>query len=179
VTFIFGCWEVSKAWIISGTEGWCSAINSVLINQGKEYHAALEKGHKNNICISSCRLPHLEQFSLICFEYLLALLPVGSAFLSSLQAKVWTLGAICLSRQTWLRRDTTCGGTILGICLCGSWRLLKQCLYALLEENWYVGVSFQIKVSSPLASMMGVWRMALAVSVLNREFIKFFSKFYA
>ena len=34
---------------------------------------------------------------LMCLEYLLALLHIGSAFLRSLQANVWTLGTICLS----------------------------------------------------------------------------------
>jgi hypothetical protein len=58
------------------------------MNQGEQNQAALENGHRKSICISSSALPHLEQFSVICLENLLALLPVGIAFLRSLQANV-------------------------------------------------------------------------------------------
>uniref|UniRef100_A0A8R7USW3 Uncharacterized protein n=1 Tax=Triticum urartu TaxID=4572 RepID=A0A8R7USW3_TRIUA len=80
---------------------WLTAARiSVLINQGEQNQAALEKGQRKNMCISSSVLPHLEQFSFMCLENLLALLPVGSALLRSLQANVCTRGAMSLSCQT-------------------------------------------------------------------------------
>jgi hypothetical protein len=71
-----------------------------------------------------------------------------------------------------LRRLTIFGGTTFGLCLVGKARLLKQCLYALLEEHTPEGVSFQTRVSFPSVLIMGVSRIAVAVSGVNKEFIK-------
>lgn len=50
--------------------------------------------------MSSSTQPHLEHSGLICFDNLLAHLHVDSALRRSLQAKVWTRGAIVVVRQT-------------------------------------------------------------------------------
>jgi hypothetical protein len=72
------------------------------------------------------------------------------------QANVCIRGALCLSRQTRFRRAVVCGSAVFGRCLAGRSRLLKQCLYTLLDENLPTGVSFQIKVSCPIELSIGV-----------------------
>jgi hypothetical protein len=45
-------------------------------------------------------------------------------------------------------------------------------VYAFLEEYLPAGVSVQTKVSCPAVFIIGVWRIAFAVCVLNRELIR-------
>jgi len=71
-----------------GTKLLCWAKIPILINQGKEYQVAFKKGQREKRFISSSMLPHLEQVSLICLEYLPSLLPVERVPLRSLQANV-------------------------------------------------------------------------------------------
>ena len=170
---MWGWWESSRPCIMWGIEVLFWAKISVLRNQGKLYQAAFEKGQRKKRCISSSSLPHLEHVSIICLEYLRSLLPVGSAFRRSLQAKVWTRDAICFSFHTRLSKSAICGGTVFGLSLRGSWRLLKQCMYALFGEDRPVGASFHTRMSWPVASIMGVWSIELATTRENRELIKF------
>ena len=113
-TLICGWDESSKAWIISRMVWWLAAKLSVLMYQGLLNHAALEKGHRKNKCISSSTLPQRAQSCLMYFDNLLALLLVGSAFLKRRQTNVWTLGIMCFTCQTWSRRVSTGAGTIFG-----------------------------------------------------------------
>ena len=85
--------------------------------QGLANQAALANGQVNNMCISSSSNPHLAQRVLIYLECLPALFPVGRAFLISLQAKVWILGAISLAFQTCFRSSLVLSARALG---CGS-----------------------------------------------------------
>jgi hypothetical protein len=136
--------ELSKLWIISGIEWLVAARIPVSINHGEQNHPALEKWQrKKHVHFIFCVVTP-EEFSCMCLENLLALLPVGTAFLRSLQAKVCTRGAMCLSCQTWFRRTILCGWTIFYRCLASClarWSgLLKQCcLYTLLEEKLPTG----------------------------------------
>lgn len=100
------------------------------------------------------------------------LLPVVRGRRRSRQAKVCTLGAISLSCQTWLRRPTMCGDTTLRLWLAGQARLLKECFYALFNEQSPEGVNFQTRVSCPSAFIIGFWMIAAGVSGVNKEFIK-------
>jgi predicted regulator of Ras-like GTPase activity (Roadblock/LC7/MglB family) len=45
---------------MSGIEGLVAARISVLMNHGEQNHAALEKGQRKNMCISSSMLSHQE-----------------------------------------------------------------------------------------------------------------------
>ena len=70
------------------------------INQGSINQAALAKGQRKMICISSSANPHLAQRGEMCLDLAAALAPDGIALRRILLAKVLTLRIISLHFHT-------------------------------------------------------------------------------
>lgn len=158
----WGWLEVNKACIIAGIEPKFCTKNSDLIFQGSENQAALAKGQVKNRCISSSSWSHLAHCFIIWEENLPALIPVGIALLSSLHAKVCTLGTISFALQVCFKICFTHVDACLGKgspCSCISCR---QALYADLELHFPELCSFQHRMSVPSNWIIGTCIMMLA-----------------